>query len=161
MFEFTEAVRIDAPPQHVWEVLRDIDNWWLNSNDEHQLLEHLDDRPATEVGAKLRIKEKIGGIPGEAVGSITAVSAGESVTWEADAIYRWLGFSVPVQEGVTWRIEPRGTCTQLSAHVWANFPRTGIGRVAAFAFTSLLGGVTKDRRHAHAELEYLKREIEP
>lgn len=162
MFEFTESVRVEAAHQQVWDVLRDIDNWWLASNGEHEDLEHLDDRPVTEVGAKLRIREKIGGIPGEAVGVITAVEPGSAVTWEADATYRWLGLlSVPVQEGVTWRVRPHGdAATEVSARVWASFPGTGIGRLAAFAFTHLLNGVAKDRQHARTELEYLKRVIE-
>jgi Polyketide cyclase / dehydrase and lipid transport len=162
MFEFTESVRVEAGPQQVWDVLRDIDNWWLASNDEHVDLEHLDDRPATEVGAKLRIHEKIGGIPGEAVGLITAVEPGSAVTWEADATYRWLGLlSVPVKEGVTWRVQPHGDdATEISARVWARFPHKGIGRLAAFAFTRLLNGVAKDRQHARTELEYLKGIIE-
>ena len=72
----------------MWELLQAVDQWWPPSNPEHISLEHLDDRPATEVGAKLRIREKIGGIPGEAVGTITAVEPGAAVTWEADATYR-------------------------------------------------------------------------
>ncbi|WP_431239036.1 SRPBCC family protein [Mycolicibacterium aichiense] len=161
MFEFTEAVEVATPPAHAWDVLRDIDDWWLESNPEHQSLEHLDTRSVTEVGAALRIREKIGGIPGEAVGTITAVEPGTAVSWEAEARYRWVGVSVHVREGVTWRVEPRGAqaCT-VSATVWAQFPRTTIGRAASFAFERLLGGIEKDRAHARAELLYLKKAIE-
>lgn len=162
MFEFTESVLVEAPRQQVWDVVRDVDNWWLASNDEHDDLEHLDDRPVTEVGATLRIREKIGGIPGEAVGAITAVETGSAVTWEADAAYRWLGLvSVPVQEGVTWRLQAQDDATTvLSAWVWASFPGKGIGRLAAFAFMHLLDGVAKDRKHARTELQYLKHLVE-
>ncbi len=161
MFDFTETVRIDAPREHVWEVVRDIDMWWMRSNTEHLSLEHLDDRPVTEVGARLRIKERIGGVPGEAIGVITAVEPGVEVTWEADAIYRWLGISVPVAEGVTWRVSECGeSATELSAHVWARFPRSGLGRLAGVLFTRLLNGVAKDRAHTRAELAYLKSTIE-
>lgn len=161
MFEFTEAIDIAAPAERTWDVLKDIDGWWIASNPEHQALEHLDARAVTEVGASLRIREKIGGIPGEAVGTITAVESGKAVSWEADARYRWIGVSVPVREGVTWRVDPRGagTCT-LSATVWAQFPRTGLGRVVSFTFRRLLRGIDKDRAHARAELLYLKKAIE-
>ncbi|MGV0788452.1 hypothetical protein ABQF33_16205 [Mycolicibacterium sp. XJ2] len=55
-------------------------------------LEHLDDHPATNVGAQLTIREKFGGIAGEAVGKITQVEPGAAVTWEADADFSdvWL-----------------------------------------------------------------------
>ena len=85
VFEFIESILIEAPHERVWAVLSDVDNWWLASNPEHELLEHLDARPATEVGSRLRIRERIGGIPGEAVGTITAVAPGSAVTWEAEA----------------------------------------------------------------------------
>ncbi|WP_396926364.1 SRPBCC family protein [Mycolicibacterium sp.] len=161
MFEFTEAVDVAASAAQTWDALKDIDGWWIDSNPEHQVLEHLDDRAVTEVGATLRIREKIGGIPGEAVGTITAVEPGRAVSWEADARYQWIGISIPVREGVTWQVEPRGTdgCT-LSATVWAQFPGTGLGRAASFAFRRLLGGIEKDRIHARVELLYLKKAIE-
>lgn len=161
MFDFTESILIHAPHQKVWDVVRDIDHWWLRSNPDHDSLEHLDQRPATEVGAKLRIREKIGGIPGEAVGVITAAEPGTAVTWEAEATYRWFGVSVRLNEGVTWRLEPRSdTSTQLSARVWAANPCGIFGRLASLVFTRLLNGEEKDRAHARTELQYLKRTIE-
>lgn len=161
MFDFTESVLIEAPHSHVWEVLSDIDRWWLASNPEHESLEHLDLLAPTQVGARLRIREKIGGIPGEAVGTITAMDPDTSVTWEADARYRWLGVPILVGEGVTWRVEPKDDATTcVSARVWANFPNHIIGQLAAFAFMRLLNGVEKDREHARTELRYLKQLIE-
>ena len=161
MFDFTESVAIEAPHDAVWRVMSDLDGWWPASNPEHIGIEHLDDRPVTEVGARLRIREKIGGIPGEAVGTITEVEAGELVTWEADATYRWLAIRVTVTEGVTWRVRPQhdGT-TKVSARVWATNPPGIIGRIAAFTFVHLLGGERKDREHTRAELCYLKRVLE-
>jgi len=161
LFEFSESVLVASPSAHVWEVLSDIDRWWLASNSEHDSLEHLDSLPPTEVGAQLRIREKIGGIPGVATGTITAVGPGESVTWEADARYRWLGIPVRVNEGVTWRVEPWDKATtRVSARVWATFPRQLVGRIAKFAFTRLLNGVERDREHTRTELRYLKDVIE-
>ena len=161
MFEFTESIVIDAPPERVWEMMRNVDKWWLPSNPEHISLEHLDDRPATEVGARLRIREKVAGIPADAVGAITAVEPGSAVTWDAEATYRLLGLCVDVGEGVTWRIQPEAPSSSVvSAHVWATFPPGIFGRVVAFVFTRLLDGIAKDREHARTELRYLKHTIE-
>jgi uncharacterized protein YndB with AHSA1/START domain len=161
MFEFTESIIIDESPEQVWEVMRDIDKWWKPSNPEHISLEHLDDRPATEVGARLRIREKVAGIPADAVGTITAVEEGSAVRWDADATYRLAGLCVDVGEGVTWRIRPEGTAsTVVSANVWATFPPGIFGKVVAFVFTRLLDGIAKDREHARTELRYLKHTIE-
>lgn len=162
MFEFTETILIEAPPERVWEVLSDIDGWWLASNPEHQSLERLDDL-GVEVGARIRIREKVAGIPGEAVGVITDVKPNSAVTWEApDTRYRWYGIPVTLEEGVTWGIEPRdgGTGAEVSAHVWARFPSGPLGRLMGWTFVRLLDGVEKDREHARVELRYLKRLIE-
>lgn len=164
MFEFTETISIQAPPAAVWDVLRDIEGWWLASNPEHESLERLDDRDILEVGAQLRVRERIGGIPGEATGTITRVESGSAVTWEApQARYRWFGMPATMGEGVTWRIEPSAAdavTTDLSAHVWAVFPPGLRGRVLEAAFTRLFRGVEKDRKHARTELQYLKDIIE-
>ena len=133
-------------------------SWWLASNSEHDRLEHLDSLPPTQVGARLRVREKIGGIPGVAEGTITAVHPGAAVTWEADARYRWFGIPLRVGEGVTWRVEPsEEATTRVSARVWATFPRHLVGRIAAFAFMHLLNGVEKDREHTRTELATSKR----
>jgi hypothetical protein len=161
VFDFTESIVVEAPPARVWEVMREVDQWWLPSNPEHISLEHLDDRPVTEVGARLRIREKVAGIPAVAVGTITDVSEGSAVTWDAAATYRLLGFSVAIGEGVTWRIESRSSASSVvSAHVWATFPSGFVGRLVAFVFVRLLDGIEKDREHARTELRYLKRTVE-
>ena len=164
MFEFTETIVIEAPAAEVWEVMRRVDEWWPPSNHEHISLEHLDDRPVTEIGAHLRIREKIAGIPGEAVGTITDVIEGPdgaAVTWDAQGTYRWLGVRFTVDEGVTWRVEPRGTtAAMVSAQVWASVPPGIFGRIVRVTFIRLLNGLAKDREHARSELRYLKRIIE-
>ena len=161
MFAFTETVNIAAPAEQVWDTMHDLEAWWPASNPEHISLERLDNRGIT-VGAQLRIRETIAGIPGEAVGVITRVTPGTEVSWQADhARYRWFGLTLTVAEGVTWRVQSDGhrQC-QLSAHVWARFPRSPLGHVHSWAFEHLLDGVDKDRRHARTELEYLKHAIE-
>lgn len=162
MFEFTETIRIEAPPDVVWSVLEHVEAWWPQSNPEHESIEQLDDGRALGVGTRLRIREKVAGIPGEAVGTITALTPGTEVTWTSkDARYRWLGQSITLGEGVTWRTEPAGAgATTLSAHVWATFPSTLRGRAIEWVFTHLLDGISKDRQHARTELEYLKTRIE-
>jgi hypothetical protein len=152
MFQFVETIIVHAPPSTVWAVMHDIERWWPASNPEHESLERLDDRDVLEVGAQLRIREKIGGIPGEATGTITRVEP---------ARYRWLGIPVTVGEGVTWRVEAHDVeATRLSAQVWATFPPGPRGRLVEAAFTRLLDGVAKDREHTRIELRYLKHRIE-
>ncbi len=159
MFEFTEAIEIKAPAPAVWEVLHDLEGWWPASNPEHESLERLDDR-GIEVGARIRIREKIAGIPGEATGTITNIDPGSSVTWETSkARYRWFGVPITIGEGVTWTVEPSGDTTRVSAHVWATF-RSIPSRLLEPIFTRLLGGIEKDKEHTRIELRYLKRAIE-
>ncbi len=161
MFEFTETIEIDNTPDRVWEVLSDIERWWEDSNPEHDSLELLDDR-GLRVGSRLRIRERIAGIPGVAEGEVTRFQDHRAITWEApEAHYRWFGISLTVAEAVTWTIEPTGAGgTRVGAHVRAVFPAGLSGRLLEWAFTRLLGGVAKDRAHARTELRYLKELIE-
>lgn len=161
MFSLTETVLIQAPPPVVWGAMQDLETWWTASNPEHKSLERLDDR-GIEPGARLRIREKIAGIPGEAIGEITRVEPGTEVTWHAPAArYRLLGIGLTVGEGVTWRITPNGDgASDLSAHVWATFPANLIGRLTEWMFTRLLRGIDKDRAHTRCELSYLKQAVE-
>lgn len=161
MFEFTESALIDATPTTVWQVMVDLERWWPASNPEHHSFERLDDGPELAVGSRLRIRECIAGIPGEATGKITRLEPPWLVTWEApQARYRWFGVPVTLGEGVTWRIAPRGDQVDLSATVWATFPPGPRGRLLETAFIRLLNGVEKDREHARSELSYLKTTIE-
>lgn len=158
MFEFTESIDIDAGRDAVWRRMAHLDRWWLKSNPEHDELEHLDDPPLRK-GSRLRIKERIAGIPGTAVGSITRFEPGEVVTWEAPgAQYRLAGVRITIDEGVRWRIESRSGATRVSATVWARFPGRGGGFVE-LGFR-LVRGVEKDREHTRTELKYLKHSIE-
>lgn len=159
MFEFTEAVKIDAPASEVWEVLQDLEGWWPASNPEHESLERLDDL-GIEVGARIRIREKIAGIRGEAIGTITRVHPGSSVTWETSkACYRWFGVPITIGEGVTWTVTSSGDNTRVSAHVWATFPSIA-SRLLRPIFIRLLSGIENDREHTRIELRHLKRLIE-
>lgn len=163
MFDFTETIRIGAPAETVWTALLDIERWWPPSNPEHDDIERLDGGGGIVVGTRFRIREKVAGVPGEAIGVITNVEPGTAVTWEADrARYRLLGVAFTMGEGVTWRVDPDGSdSSQLSAHVWARFPDGAVGRILEVFFSRILNGIEKDRRHARIELEYLKQTIEP
>jgi hypothetical protein len=161
MFTFTETILIGAPHDSVWSELQDIERWWPPSNPEHDSIERLDDR-GIEPGARIRIREKVAGIPCEASGVITDVIPGTEVSWQStQAHYRWLGITLTVSEGVTWRVEAVGAhASRLSATVWAKFPQSLWGRMVEWMFHHILDGVAKDRRHARTELEYLKTTIE-
>ncbi len=156
MFEFTESVVIAAPPPVVWDVLHDLENWWPASNPEHESIKRLDDG-GNQVGAELRVRERIAGVPGDAVGAITRVDPQVALTLEApNARYRILGVSFTIGEGVTWTVQPEPDgATRLSAHVWATFPGA-FGWLLQWMLTHLFRGVEKDREHARTELKYLK-----
>lgn len=144
----------------MWEVLQDIEDLWPASNPEHESLERLDDR-GIEVGARLLIRERIAGIPDEATGEITELEPLSRVTWEAPAArYRWFGVPLTIGEGVTWALAGDDRSTLLSAHVWATFPASPLGRILGWMFEKPLKGIEKDREHARTELRYLKRRIE-
>jgi uncharacterized protein YndB with AHSA1/START domain len=162
MFEFTESIYIARPPATVWNLLVDVKRWWPPSNPEHESIERLDDRDVVEVGARLRIREKVAGIPGVADGEITRVEPLSSITWEAaHARYRLFGITLTVGEGVTWSIEAVGTAgTNVSAHVWATFPPGLRSGLLEWIFNHLLRGIEKDQEHARIELRYLKRILE-
>jgi hypothetical protein len=161
VFAFTESVEIAAPKPAVWKVMRDIRDWWPASNPEHDRLDVLDVDGEIALGTTLRIRERIAGIPGEAVGEITGFDPGRTVTWQAPAArYRLAGTHVTVAEGVTWTLQEIGaTRTRVSARVWAIFPASWYGRLLEWGFKRA-GGVDKDRKHARTELAYLKRRLE-
>lgn len=156
-FDFTETTRINASAATVWASLIDIETWWLPSNPDHDSIERLDDGHDITVGTRFRIRERIAGVPGTGIGSITHLDPGTSVTWEAHHMrYRLLAVPFTIREGVTWQVEPDGPgrC-RISARVWAQFPTGPVGRLLWLVFTHLLNGVNKDRQHARTELEYL------
>jgi uncharacterized protein YndB with AHSA1/START domain len=160
MFAFTESVDIAAPRSAVWNLMRDVRAWWLLSNPEHDDLDLLGDDGALTLGKTFRIRERIAGIPGEAVGTVTHFEPGRAATWEApQAYYRIAHFSVAVSEGVTWTLEDVNGGTRVSAHVCATFPENVPGRVLERAF-KILGGVDRDREHTRQELAYLRRRLE-
>jgi hypothetical protein len=146
----------------VWDLLRRVEDWWLESNPEHESLEVLSDGPLRE-GSRIRIRESIAGIPGTAEGVVTKYRPGRSVTWEApEAKYRLYGVPLEVSEGVEWSVDPLSEGrSRLSARVWAEFPSGVGGRILEWVFRRVLHGVEKDREHARTELRYLKKRLGP
>lgn len=161
MYDISPSVTIDAPAEDVWDLLVDVEDWWVASNPEHGSLEIVSDDEELTAGTRLRVEERIAGVPGVAEGEVTAFVPGERVTWEAPrARYRYFGLPLTVAEGVTWELTPAGERTELTAHVWASFSDTLLGRLVEWSFVHLLDGVDRDYDHAMRELEYLKRTLE-
>ncbi len=129
-YEVSAKATIATTPEKLWKLMQDLEDWWPKSNPEHVSLEILSEDKTIREGTRIRIKEKIAGVPGEAIGEIRDVIKGKQVTWGSDrAVYRYLGIELAVEEGVTWRIQKTEGGTELSADVWARFPATWKGRV--------------------------------
>lgn len=160
MFEFTESIEIKAPAARVWKHLADIKRWWLPSNPEHISLEVRSADKTIQVGTEILFAERVAGIRGEAAGRVTRLIPGTEATWEGVAEYRYSGLRLPIQEGVSWRVEGDAAMAKLSAHVWANFPANAWGRFVEWYAKAFLKVIERDRQHARCELEYLKRVIE-
>jgi ligand-binding SRPBCC domain-containing protein len=161
VFEISPKIMIDAPTDVVWNYLIDVDNWWLQSNPEHIGLEIQSDEQAIRQGTRMLIRERIAGIPGEALGEISEFDEHEKLTWKSNqATYRVLGVHFSVKEGVTWELEPLNHGTQLSAHVWAYFPDGLPGMMLEWWFKHVMDGISKDYQHAMTELRFVKAHIE-
>lgn len=157
----TARVEIAAPPAAIWKLLVNPEAWWVASNpEEHESLRILGDDRRLRPGTQLRIREKVAGIPCVAEGPIRAMDEGRRLSWSAHAVYRLLGVRFPIEEGVTWRVRPLPAGSELSAHVWADFPADWRGRLARWLFLGPLRGERRDRQHAMKELRYLKQRVE-
>lgn len=160
MFRFIAKVHVHVEQERAWNYLPRVEQWWLPSNPEHESLQILSEDKRMREGLRIRIQERIAGIPGIAEGTISQIEPGKSVTWQAQAIYRLWLIRVPVQEGVTWAVQPVGEGCELSAEVWAEFPHSFSGKSWAWIFVHLLNGAQKDYDHALYELNYLKEQLE-
>jgi hypothetical protein len=160
VFEFTEAIRIEAPAAAVWEYVADVERWWLASNPEHIRIDVPGSPSALGPGTEITFEERVAGIKGQAKGTITQWVPGILIEWEGEALYHYLGFPLRIREGVSWRVDGLEGETQLSAHVWAVFPSGLAGRIFEWYAKNLLSVVDKDRAHARRELEYLRSAIE-
>ena len=161
MYEITAKLIIKASPQKIWQYMSNLDNWWVDSNPEHDSLVSYSESREINKGTIIRIREQVAGVPGEALGEITEFIPEKRVTWQADqAIYRYIGLKIPIKEGVAWSLRPTTEGTELSAHVWAIFPDTLFGRVIEWCFKHILKGVQKDYEHAMRELMHVKNVME-
>lgn len=161
MVEIKQKLIIEAPPDVVWEHLIDVKEWWLDSNPDHIDLEIKSADQKIRAGTRMLIRERIAGILGEALGEISEFVEGEKVIWESNkATYQYLGIRFSVREGVSWQIEPVDKGSELTAHVWAHFPKGFFGRILEWWFKHIIDGVSKDREHAMTELRFLKTRIE-
>ena len=161
MFDFKATIDIHTTAAKLWDYLIDIEEWWLPSNPEHIELEILSQDKQIDEGTRIFIREKIAGIPGEIVGEVQEVTEPRRVQWQSDrAEYRFFGIPLSIKEGVTWQIEPLPQGVELSAHVWAEFPRTWMGKSLEWIFKHVLNGVQIDCEHAKTELRFLKTQME-
>jgi hypothetical protein len=129
--------------------------------DEHVSLEILGERGSLGDDTPIRIRESVAGVPCEALGYLSDIVDKEKVTWESEeAIYRYAGLRVSVQEGVTWSLRGTNEGTELHAHVWANFPDTRFGRLFEWYAKKILRVERRDREHAMKELTYIKQQVE-
>lgn len=161
MFEFTESVEIRANPKEVWQHLSALERWWLPSNPEHISLEVRSTDGTIRPGTKIAFQERIAGIKGSAVGTVTRWNPEKEAACEGTAIYGHMGLHFPVREGVSWQVEDVHPETSvLSARVWAQFPSSLFGRVVEWYSRKVLNVVDRDRQHARRELTYLKQWIE-
>lgn len=160
MFQFTESIEIAADAGRIWETLVDIETWWPPSNPEHISIKVQSAGKPINTGTRIDFKEKVAGIKGQAIGSISEWTPCHKATWEGKALYKYYGIPLHIEEGVTWLIEEKTGVSDLSAHVWAKFPPSGPGRFLEWYATKILNVIDRDRDHARCELEYLKGIIE-
>jgi hypothetical protein len=160
MFEFTESVHIQAPPNEVWGLLENVERWWPPSNPEHIAIEVRSPDKSINVGTEVIFEERVAGVKAQAEGAITRFVPETEAAWEGTAAYRYFGFRFLVREGVSWQLAKDGEASVLSARVWARFSPNIFGRALEWYARSMLNVVERDRAHARCELEYLKRTIE-
>lgn len=161
MWEFTADIEIDCTRDELWEVFKDVEDWWPKSNPDHVDLTILEESDRIGPGTRLEIKEYVAGLYGEGAGRITTFEEKQKVVWESDEFtYRFYRIPLQVEEGVEWRISELQEGVVLSAHVWATFPANLVGSLAEFVAKRLMNGLQKDYEHAMTELQYLKRRME-
>jgi len=141
LFEFTETVSIRATPESVWSRLADVESWWLKSNPEHISLEIGSPDKRVAAGTEIAFEERVAGITARASGTVISLTPGVAATWEGMANYRYCGFRLAIQEGVTWSIEPdlaARFCPLMCGHAFLPVPsdKSSNGIPCTF-FTSL------------------------
>jgi hypothetical protein len=155
------GVHIQAAPEQVWRYLIRVEDWWVPSNlDEHVSLEILGERGSLDDGTPIRIRESVAGVPCEALGYVSNIVYKEKVTWRSEeAIYRYAGLRMTVEEGFTWSLRGTNEGKELHAHVWANFPDTRFGRLFEWYAKKILRVERRDREHAMKELTFIKQQV--
>jgi len=161
VYEIVIEQTITVPPQAVWDYLIDVSRWWPVSNPEHVSIEVLSADGTIEPGARIRLVERIAGVPGEAEGAIRSLVEGELVTWTSDrCVYHYRGVPVHVEEGGEWRLASVDGGTRLAFRGWARFPPGPFGRLTEWYFKRVLHGVELDYAHSLRELLYVKKALE-
>lgn len=105
MIEVEASVEIARPPQDVWNYVSRIDKWWLASNPgEHIELSQIG-QGNVQRGTAYVLKERIAGIRGEAIITISEYQPPERLEWKSlRAKYKLFGIGLKVKEGGTFKI---------------------------------------------------------
>lgn len=161
MLSFTESVTIGARPKVIWGYLVDLEHWWVASNPEHIWLEIQSADKSVAQGTEIHFEERVAGVRATAEGRIVSLHPEVEATWEGEAVYRYLGFRIPIQEGVKWRLAGMsGDLTIVSVSVWAEFPKGLFGGLMEWHAKKHLDVEERDREHTRRELNYLKEVVE-
>src|SRR2546426_1896490 len=147
MFEFEESVSIDAPVSDVWKFVTDVSRWWL-PRAPTTLLQLRTAKGLLGLGDEVGFEEWVGGIRGEARGTITEWTQGRAVTWEGEATYRYFGVRIRIEESVTWRGQTRNGGPPRSARGWGGVPPRVFGRLTEGGAGGVLLILDQERQHA-------------
>ncbi len=160
MFSYTESVTIAASPGSIWTQFVDLERWWSASSADHVRVEILSANKRVALGARMDLEEHIGAIRSEAKTRVVSMNEGVGARWEGTAVYHYLGFRIPVEEGVEWHIAGMGELAIVSVRVWVYFPSGLAGRMVEWFATRFLKVEAIREGHSRQELESLKRLIE-
>lgn len=164
MIDTTQTVKIKASPEIVWAKIQDFEGFWERSNPEAHAGTKVLSRPKQPLRNGLRFyqKEDVSGIVGELDAQVYDVEPQRRFRWRTEADYHFLGLTITIPEGGTFRIEPRSgdDMVQVSHRVYGEFPDTFWGRTLGWILVSLLDADLDAAKHTHVELEYLKQTLE-
>jgi hypothetical protein len=161
MIEVEASVEIQRPSQDVWDYVSQLDKWWLVSNPDEHIELSVIGQGKIEKGTELVLKERIAGVRGEAIITISKYQPPILIEWKSlTAQYSLMGMGIEVSEGGTFKILPTENGCILSHKVWGEFGRGIVNSMTEWFFKSILKGEQKDYIHTHNELLYIKEKLE-
>jgi hypothetical protein len=161
VIEVEASVEIERSPLDVWDYMSRIDKWWLVSNPDEHIELSVVGKGNIEKGTEFVLKERIAGIRGEAIITISEYQPPKQLEWKSlSAKYRLLGMGLDVEEGGIFKISPTEKGCVLSHRVWGKLDCGLMGIIAEWFFKNILKGERKDFEHTHRELLFIKGEVE-